>query len=38
MEHHEVLRDRILDARVKPQGDFAARLEPRGRAGIAARE
>jgi hypothetical protein len=33
-----VLRDRILDARVKPQSDFAAGLKPRGRAGVAAGE
>src|SRR6516225_626352 len=38
IEHYEVLRDRILDARVEPEGDFAGGLEPRGRAGVAARE
>ena len=30
--------DRILDARIKPQRDFARGLEPRGSARIAARE
>ena len=38
IEHYEVLRDRIFDARVEPEGDFAGGLEPRGRAGVAARE
>jgi hypothetical protein len=38
VEHHDVLRDWVLDSWVEPEGDFARRLEPRGRAGIAARE
>ena len=31
-EHHDVMWDRILDTRVKPQRDFARWLEPRRRA------
>ena len=38
IEHHDMVGDRILDARIQTQGGLAERLEPGRRAGVAAGE